>query len=139
MKFFFDANLPPALARSLHVLTEAHWEGRHSVYHLTDKFDKSVSDIEFISALSGEGDWVVVTQDRYNKGLERQALAEGHIPVFLLDRSWSNHGFWEKATNLYRWWPAIVDQAERWTGSAILQVSWRFSGKGKFKQIPLQV
>ncbi|WP_018995009.1 hypothetical protein [Thioalkalivibrio sp. ALJ2] len=138
MKFLFDNNLPPALAEALGTLTAAHWQGVHSVVHLRDRFDKSVSDTFYIEKLGSEGDWSIVTHDRFAKGLERQALARANIVVFLLDKSWAQHAFWDKSTNLCRWWPVIVHQAERLSGGAILQVPWKLSGQGRFKQVPIK-
>lgn len=67
MKFLFDNNLPPALAEALGTLTAAHWQGVHSVVHLRDRFDKSVSDTFYIEKLGSEGDWSIVTHDASRK------------------------------------------------------------------------
>ncbi len=58
----------------------------------------------------------MVTHDRLNKGAEREVLKRAAIKVFLLDKSWKNQAFWAKAENLVRWWPSIVEQAERIRG-----------------------
>lgn len=137
MKFFFDNNLPPALSRAIDCLSLSEWDGRHSVFHLCEKFDRSTADSKWIEVLSNEPGWVVVTHDNLNKGLEREALRRAGLIVFLLDKSWRNHRFWDKSHQLIRWWPAIVDQSERISGGAAFQVPWNISGKGKFKQIKL--
>lgn len=137
MKFLLDNNLPPALARALHELTYADFDEEHEVVHLKDKFPASTPDVEWIEALTKEGDWVVITHDKFNKGFEREVLRRAGIKVFMLDKSWGNHDFWEKAYQLVRWWPAIVDQSERLKDGAAYQVPWRFSGKGIMKQITL--
>lgn len=135
MKLLIDNNLPPALARALHELSIREWNGRHRVCALRDRFPANTPDTEWIGALSNEDDWVVITHDRLNKGLERKALKHAGLKVFFLDRSWKNHKFWDKTVQLVRWWPRIIEQAEGITGGAAFRVRWNFRGKGQFEQI----
>src|SRR5699024_8372405 len=123
-----------ALARALHELS--HVDG-YSVCHLTDKFPANTSDIDWITALKEEKNWVVVSQDRFTKGrVEKQVLREGGLVVFCLAKHWSGETFWGKAHQLVRWWPSIIEQSERITGGAAFEVPWRFSPpKGKFKPL----
>lgn len=137
MKLVLDNNLPPALAAALNQLSMGQWGDDHQVSHLRDRFPANTPDTEWITALSQEGGWTVVTHDRFNKGQEREVLKRADIKVFLLDKSWTNQNFWAKAENLVRWWPAIVEQAERIRGGAAFRVRWKFSGKGQFEQITL--
>ena len=132
-----DNNLPVALAHALHELSVGHWGEKYQVIHLRDRFPPNTSDTEWITALSQEGDWTVVTHDRLNKGHEREVLRRAQIKVFLLDRSWKDQSFWSKADQLIRWWPRIVEQSERIRGGAAFRVRWKFSGKGQFEQIAL--
>jgi hypothetical protein len=59
VKVIIDENLPPALAKAL----DALFAGEHEVVHLRAKFGPSVSDVEWISQLSAEGRWVVISGD----------------------------------------------------------------------------
>jgi len=68
-----------------------------------------------------------------NKGIEREALRRAGLIVFFLDKSWSNHNYWEKAQRLVQWLPAIVEQAERITGGAAFTVKWNYRN-GRFEQ-----
>lgn len=90
-----------------------------------------------MEALSNEGEWVVITHDNFNKGLEREALRRAGLLVFFLDKSWGNHRFWDKAYQLVRWWPRIIEQSEGIQGGAAFRVGWNFSGRGKFEQVRL--
>lgn len=137
MKLLLDNNLPPALARALHELTIREWEDLHMVTHLRDRFPANTPDTEWIATLAQEDEWVVITHDRLNKGLEREALKRAGLKVFFLDRSWKDHNFWDKAVQLARWWPRIVEQAEGISGGAAFQVPWNFRGKGQFGQVTL--
>lgn len=134
MKFFVDNNLPPALARALHALSESHG---HSVVHLRAKFEPNAKDEDWIKALSSEGGWSVVTHDRLNKGLEREVLSRAGLIVFFLDKSWSKRTFWDISHTLVRWWPRIIEQSEGMQGGAAFKVPYAFSGKGRFGQIKL--
>jgi len=136
VRFLLDNNLPPAFARALHALTEKELPG-HDVQALRDRFKANTEDPEWIEMLSAEGDWVVVTQDKLNKGLEREALRRAGLIVFLLDKSWASQKYWEKATQLIRWWPRIVEWSGGMRGGAAFRVPWHLKGKGQFEQIRL--
>ena len=59
MRFFFDNNLPPKLAKSLHLLVEPH----HQVVHLKAKFAADAKDETWMLELAKEEDWVIVSGD----------------------------------------------------------------------------
>lgn len=132
MKFLIDNNLPPALAHALRELSKPE---NHVVHHLKDLFSADTPDIDWINSLSKEGGWVVVTHDNLNKGLEREALRRAGLLVFFLDKSWKDHKFWDKAQNLIKWWPRIIEQAGGIENGAAFKVRWNFSGKGMFEQV----
>ena len=134
MKFFVDNNLPPALAHALRELSKPE---NHVVLHLKDRFATDTPDVDWIKSLSNEEGWIVVTHDNLNKGLEREALRRACLLVFFLDKSWKDHKFWEKAHNLVKWWPRIIEQAGGIQGGAAFKVKWNFSGKGMFEQVKL--
>lgn len=54
-------------------------------------FPPNTTDEAWIETLSKQGGWSIVTHDKLNKGLEREALRRAGLIVFLLDRGWSNH------------------------------------------------
>jgi len=133
LNFLIDNNLPPAIARALHELCKAE---DHAVVPLRDKFQANARDVQWITELSNEGGWAVVSQDRFSKGdVERQAFRECGLPVFCLAKQWGQMTYWSKAENLVRWWPAIVRQAELISGGAAFKVVWKFSAPGKFEQL----
>ena len=134
MKFFVDNNLPPALAKALHALSES---SGHSAIHLKERFAEDTVDSDWIDVLAQEGGWSVITHDKLNKGLEREALRRAGLIVFFLDKGWSNHKFWDKAHNIVRWWPRIIEQAEGIRGGAAFKVPYNLSGKGQFEQVKL--
>jgi hypothetical protein len=135
LNFLLDNNLPPALARALNELSKN--EG-HAVMPLKDKFPQSTTDVSWISVLSEEGGWVVISQDKFTKGdLERRAFRECGLPIFCLAKHWGNEPYWNKAHNLVRWWPAIMIQAGLIRGGAAFRVPWKFPAHGKFDQMKI--
>lgn len=104
--------------------------------HLRDKFPRDTDDVTWIHALWDESNWAIVSQDRFRKGeLEAKAIRGCGLPVFCLARQWNNEPYWQKAHNLVRWWPSIIQQAELISGGAAFKVPWRYSLKGKFEQL----
>lgn len=111
MKFFFDHNLPPRIARALHELSK---DDGHSVVANRDKFDPRTPDVEWIRVLGEEGDWVIVSGDRRisRNPAELEVWMESGCTAFFLDRSWSKLPLWEKSWRLVQWWPILVQTAE---------------------------
>ncbi len=133
MNFFIDNNLPINIAKALNALSKP--EG-HVVVHLQDKFDHATRDETWITELSTDGEWVIITQDHLKKNnLEKEAFRQSGLVTFFLTKQWSNHQYWDKAHQLVRWWPAIIKQSSLITGGAAFKVPWQFSGKGKFEQV----
>lgn len=135
MRFLLDNNLSPHLARALDRLSEPRGV---RVYAIVDRFDASAEDAEWIGELAADGDWAIVSQDRFAKGsLEKEALRSSGLVVFILARGWSKLRYWDKAAAIVRWWPRMLDQAELVTGGAGFEVPVRSSGTGRFRLIKL--
>lgn len=140
MKCLVDNNLPPALARALDTLSINKLPGLQQVIALRDKFPQNTSDITWIQTLGQEGSWFVLSADQFRKhgNLERKVLRQSGLIVFCLSKQWASYPYWQHSAALIRWWPHIVEQAERLQGGAAFRVPWRLSsGKPKFEQIPL--
>ena len=59
MKFFFDNNLAPKIARGLHEFVSPE----HSVVHLKQKFPANTDDTVWMQELGQEKDWIIITAD----------------------------------------------------------------------------
>jgi len=109
VKFFFDNQLPPALANAIAALSPDEDE----VAHLRTKFAPNTPDTEWIPALANEGDWVVISGDlniirtRAEKGIWKEAKLTG----FYLKAGWIEIPRWEQASKLVKLWPRIMKQA----------------------------
>ncbi|TBW50772.1 hypothetical protein EZI54_17900 [Marinobacter halodurans] len=133
MKYLLDNNLPAPLAIALNELSRPE---KHTVVHLTEKFPKDARDIDWIQTLHDEGGWVIISQDKFNKSdLEKQAIREAGLLVFCLAKHWSAERYWNKAYNLVRWWPKIVQQSEMLSGGGAFKVPWKYGHAPKFEQI----
>jgi hypothetical protein len=69
--------------------------------------------------------------------LKKTALRKSGLIVFALQRQWTQHAHWNKAQNMVRWWPAIIEQSKKYKGGAALGVPWKYSGSGQFIQIKI--
>ena len=82
-KYLIDHNLPAQLAHAIRELC-SH-DKSVEVYALTDKFPANAKDADWITALADEGDWVIISQDRFRKGnTEKEALRRSGLTVFFL-------------------------------------------------------
>lgn len=85
MKVMVDENLPPAIAKALAAL----FVEKHEIVHLREKFGPNVEDIDWISALSTEGLWIIISADRRiarNKA-EQQAFKTSKLVGFSSHRA----------------------------------------------------
>jgi len=135
LKFLFDNNLPPSLARGIGALSKFEPDVEE-VIPLRDKFRHDTKDTEWIDALSKEGGWVIVSIDAFRKSpAERELIRRIGFTVFVLDPQWSTD-YWLQAANLVKWWPKILSVA-RLTSRAALRVPWRFTNRSTFEQVRL--
>jgi hypothetical protein len=111
LRFFFDNNLAPKLARSLHVLVEPD----HSVHHLKNRFAPNTPDETWMRALAGETEWVIISGDvRIGRNPhEVAAWREAGHTTFFLKAGWTNLPFWEQAQKFVKCFPDIITTAER--------------------------
>jgi hypothetical protein len=133
LKFIFDNNLPPTLARGIGELSKFDSD-IETVIPLKDRFARNTPDLVWLEALASEGGWIVISIDRFKKtSAEREMLRRQGLTVFVLDPQWSKP-YWVQTAQLVQWWPKILDVA-RLTSKTALRVPWRFSNKSTFEQI----
>jgi hypothetical protein len=137
VKFFFDNNMSTHLAHAVKALCKPDLRVTE-VVHLRDRFPANIKDHDWIDALAEDGTWIVISQDSFQKNdLERSALRRSGLVVFALQSQWAQQTHWIKAKNLIHWWPAIMEQSQKFKGGAALGVPWRYTGGGHFVQIKL--
>jgi len=105
---FIDENLSRHIAIALHHLQMLLPEN-HTIQHVTDKFGGyGTPDLEWLQTLADEGNWVILSKDRFRKGAaEIHAFRQAGMTIFYLDNQWSKHDGWKEAMRLLKWWPDI--------------------------------
>jgi hypothetical protein len=132
VKFFFDRNWSPFLARAIGALSEPDGD---TVRHLDELFDRETADVDWITALGRAGGWSIITKDRLRKSpAEREALDRTGMVTFIFVGQWSRAGRWEQAWGLVRWWPRIQSVARN-VDSAAWEVPYRFSRSDKLRPV----
>ncbi len=121
MRFFFDNNLAPKLARSLHVLVEPE----HQVVHLKERYAANTPDEAWMLALAAESDWCIISGDlriRRNPHEIAAWRATGHT-IFFLKSGWIHLSFWQQAQKFVKCFPDIIERALREPRGAIFFVT----------------
>lgn len=131
VKVLFDHNMPPVIARALHELVS---QDGHEAFARRDKFDNTVSDVDYFSELGREGDWVVISKDRANakRPPERTAILKSGVLAFYLAKSVQQQRVNEQAaTILWQWDKILAQRKTNQNGLFVLPI-----GKGtKFSSI----
>jgi predicted nuclease of predicted toxin-antitoxin system len=129
VKVIIDENLPPALAKAL----DALFAGEHEVVHLRAKFGPSVSDVEWISQLSAEGRWVVISGDaRITRNrAERAAFRNSRLIGFFLAAALNKSKTTKQMQRLLERWDDIEATVGLIAGGAMYELPI----KGKIRQL----
>ncbi|UCI33221.1 hypothetical protein [Mesorhizobium sp. B4-1-4] len=120
MKVLVDENLSPALAHSLNAL----FVGEHEIVHIREKFGPGVKDIEWISHLSTQGRWVVISGDRRitrNK-VEYAAFRSSRLVGFFLSKGLYKAPVTKQMERLLALWSTIEKQSEIVAGGAMFEL-----------------
>jgi PIN like domain len=109
VKVLFDHNMPPVIARALHILISPQG---HEAYALRDKFDKRIEDIDYFTALGKDDGWVVISKDVANakRAPERAAILRSGVLAFYLAPSVQRIRVTEQAATILWQWEKIVAQ-----------------------------
>jgi hypothetical protein len=125
VKFFFDNNLAPKIAKGLNEFVR----GQHQVIHLKERFPSDTADSLWMTELAKEPGWVIVTADgRIGKNPhEVEAWKQAGHTIFFLKPGWLKLTFWEQAHKFVKCFPEIIKDAEQAASGSSFIVS--VSGK----------
>jgi hypothetical protein len=117
VKVLVDENLSPALARALNEL----FAGDHDVIHLRARFGSKVKDVEWISTLSAEGRWIVVSGDRRitRNRTEYAAFRNSRLVGFFLSKGLYKSSVFKQMERILALWSAIEKQSDIVSGGAM--------------------
>jgi hypothetical protein len=110
VRFFFDNNLAPKLAKSLNALVEPE----HQVVHLKDRFAANTADETWMSQLAREPDWIIISGDiRISRNPhEVEAWRNAGHTTFFLKPGWTNYQFWIQAYKFVKCFPDVIAAAQ---------------------------
>jgi hypothetical protein len=96
----------------------------HQVVPLCDKFAVNVSDVEWITALSRDGTWVVISGDRRirKNRAEYQAFRSSRLVGMFLAPGLAKAPVTRQAERLIALWPSMIAVASRVAGGAIFEL-----------------
>lgn len=131
MKVVFDENLSPRLARAFQKL----FEGECEVITIRDRFNKKTSDITWISDLSSEGKWVVISGDRRitRNQAEYNAFRSSKLVGFFMSKSVYKSPVTKQAARLLILWEDIQTLSDKVEGGALFELP----GKAKIRQLKI--
>ncbi|TCH97904.1 hypothetical protein EJV46_11830 [Roseococcus sp. SYP-B2431] len=120
MRVFFDHNLPPALARAMNELFQPEHEARA----LREKFPANVSDVEWITELSRDGRWVVISGDRRitRNRAEQAAFRNSRLIGMFLAPALCRAPVAKQAERILALWPSIEILANTVAGGAMFEM-----------------
>ena len=109
MKFFFDNNLAPKIAKGLNGFVSPD----HQVIHLKERFSANTNDIDWMRKLAQEEDLIIVTADvRIGKNpQEVEAWKQAGHTIFFLKPGWTDMMFWVQAQKFTKCFPSIIEKA----------------------------
>lgn len=106
-------NIAPKLARGFNQFVK----GEHEFVHLRDRFAMNTPDAEWMQAIAGEANWVILSGDiaisRNPHEIEAWKKA-GHV-IFFLKPGWTNIPFWQQVQKLAERFEKIEALARRAT------------------------
>ena len=116
MRFYFDENITPQIARALSILQEnIHNEGAIKVFNIRDEFGRGAADEEWIPEVGKKGG-IVITQDLniHRTRQQRELYRQFKIGVvFFKPPKKTGYGYWTMIEKIIEAWPDIKRVAKR--------------------------
>ena len=120
MKVFFDHNMSPAMARAFREL----FRKEHEITFLAERFQRDISDVEWISDLSREGNWIVVSGDRRitRNRAEYHAFRNSNLIGLFLSEGLHKAPVIKQMERILALWPAIITVEKTVQGGAMFEL-----------------
>lgn len=120
MKVLIDENMSPRIARALAAL----FDGEHEIVALRDRFGPGIKDVVWMSQLSHEGGWIVISGDRRitrNKA-EAMTFRNSTLVGFFLARGLYKAKATKQMERLLVLWDRIEQQTSLVAGGAMFEL-----------------
>lgn len=119
------------MARALREL----FKGRHDVTWLSERFDRTTSDVDWISDLSAHGQWVVFSADRAitRRHAERGAFQQAKFVGFFLSRGLEKSTVVKQLERILANWPKIEELASSTPGGALFELTLKTNHPKKLR------
>jgi len=128
VKFFFDNNLAPKIAKGLNGFVAPD----HQVIHLKERFPGNTDDVDWMGKIAQEEDLFIVTADvRIGKNpQEIQAWRQAGHTIFFLKPGWTDMTFWDQVHKFTKCFPAIIEKSKsaKRGSSFIITVNGKIEG-----------
>lgn len=120
MKVFFDHNLSHTLAEAL----QAIFRHEHEIVALRDKFSPTATDTEWITALSQEGHWMIISGDlRITRNrAERMIFQNSRLTGFFMAPSLKKARVLKQLERLCALWDNIITLASATAPGALYEL-----------------
>jgi hypothetical protein len=117
--------MSPAMARAFKEL----FRGEHEVIALAERFKPDTPDAEWISALSREGHWVVISADRRitRNHTEYHAFRNSNLIGFFLSRALYKAKVAKQMERILALWDNIENVSKTVEGGALFELPMRSS------------
>ncbi len=102
MKFFFDNGFPPPLPPAINALCK----DEHYVAHLREHYPANTPDDEWITDLSIDGNWVIITKD--NRISRNPVWKTANVTTIFITKGLQNAAFWDMAWKIIKAWPLVL-------------------------------
>jgi PIN like domain len=123
VKVIFDNNLSPKMARAFGEL----FKEEHQVFALKDKFAPKTTDLEWITELSNDDRWVVISGDRRitrNK-TEYHAFRSSRLIGFFMSKGLYKSRVIKQTERILAQWESIERQYQSVHGGAVFELQMR--------------
>jgi hypothetical protein len=124
--------MSPAIARALREL----FRGEHDITFLAEKFARDVSDIDWISNLSREGHWIIVSGDRRitRNRAEYHAFRNSNLIGLFLSQGLNKAPVIKQMERILALWPTILTISATVQGGAMYELPMK---SAKLRQLKI--
>src|SRR3981189_895157 len=112
--------MSPAMARAF----REPFKNEHEIFTLVDKFRRDTPDIEWITALSREGQWAIISGDRRitKNHAEYHAFRNSNLIGLFLSQGLNKAPVTKQMERILVLWPSIVTVCRTVEGGAMFEL-----------------